>query len=105
MAEMRVEYIKSFEQMLDSALAVENVNKARPMTDIEIQCLIAHIKKKQPHIKKMVILQDLEKTLFSMVELIKHETDAEQATYARKLLRRVGEVAINIDLTVPSILH
>ena len=100
-----VEYIESFEQMLQSALAEESVNKARPMTDIEIQCLVIHMRKGQPQKENFDIYQDLKKTLFNMIELIKHETNSIQELYARKLLRRIGEVTMNIDTVTPSTLH
>ena len=99
-----VEYIESFEQMLETALAEDSINNARPMTDIEIQCLVIHVRQGQPQ-ENFDIYQDLKKTLFNMIELIKQEKNSVQELYARKLLRRVGEVTMNINTVTPNIVH
>jgi hypothetical protein len=99
------QYIKAFEQMLETALAESSIDQARPMTDIEIQCLVAYMRKNPPPKQNTAVYKDLEATLFNMVELIKQEKDSEQEVYARKLLRRIGEVAMNINTTKPDVLH
>ena len=101
---MQIEYINSFEKMLEVALAEDSVSKARPMSDVEIVWLEASLRKKVKKSSK-AIDKDLEHTLLSMIGLIQSDSGEEDKIYARKLLRRINEVAINLAEKEARILH
>lgn len=104
---MNTGYVQSFEQMLEVALAADSVEKARPMTDLEIQYLVATLRKRSmaKDEEKDNMGEDLEQTLFNMIALIRSEPDEEERLRARKLLRRISEVAVNMDSVNPGVIH
>jgi len=102
---VQIEYINSFEKMLETALAKDSVSAARPMSDTEIVWLEATLRKRSNNNENKALDKDLEHTLLSMIGLIQSESDEKNKMYARKLLRRINEVAINVAEKKARILH
>jgi hypothetical protein len=104
---MFVDYIESFEKMLETALADDSVAQARPMSDSEIQYLGAFIKRKKQtrHPAIRAVNKDLQNTILGMISLIQSETEDSSKTHARKLLRRISEVALHMDSVEPRVIH